>query len=172
MSGKPQIGKAIALTRYSRGMSQKELAEAAGLSYSALSQLEHDNRNPSWVSLLRIAEVLKLTPSQLVRLGELAGSSEHAAHMLWSDVVSMVVDLKPVGGTAGKVPIMVDERVVQRLRDFLLYGPLRTTGVGYTEFIERSIDMWGPAIALLRRLTVREISGNYHEDGPAVPTEQ
>ena len=47
--------------RTSRGLSQKQLAEAAGLSQNAISQWESGAREPSWSNVLALANALGVT---------------------------------------------------------------------------------------------------------------
>ncbi len=54
-------------TRRIRGMSQKELARKVGVTGSTISQVENNLILPSLQTLLKIAEVLSVEPSFLVR---------------------------------------------------------------------------------------------------------
>lgn len=49
-----------------RGLSQDQLAEAAGISAPFLSQIEHGQRNPSLDTLKRIAQVLSVDLDDLI----------------------------------------------------------------------------------------------------------
>lgn len=59
------IGRAIRIARVSKGLSQKDLADAASVSASYLSQIEREHRQPSDALIVRIAEVLGMTPDEL-----------------------------------------------------------------------------------------------------------
>lgn len=63
----PGLGKRIAELRERRGLLQKELATAAGLSVSFLSEVENDRRAPGAEVLLRIADALGASLDYLVR---------------------------------------------------------------------------------------------------------
>jgi len=56
----------VRVWREHRGMSQKRLAEASGLSTSYLSQVESGKREPSPEALAAIAKELGLDPDELV----------------------------------------------------------------------------------------------------------
>ncbi|MCK6478667.1 MAG: helix-turn-helix transcriptional regulator [Planctomycetes bacterium] len=60
------LGVSIRDRRKSLGVSQEKLAHAAGASQSYVSSLECGRRNPSFLSLLRIARALKTTPAELL----------------------------------------------------------------------------------------------------------
>ncbi len=52
-----QIGKNIAQLRKERGLSQRELAEKAGITHSAISSIENAKVSPSVSSLQKIVNV-------------------------------------------------------------------------------------------------------------------
>ena len=55
--------RAMIDARLSRGMTQKELAEATGIAQGEISKLENGTRNPSIELLQRLAEGLDMTLS-------------------------------------------------------------------------------------------------------------
>ena len=55
--------RAITDARLSRGMTQKDLAEATGIAQGEISKLENGTRNPSIKLLQRLAEGLDMTLS-------------------------------------------------------------------------------------------------------------
>jgi DNA-binding XRE family transcriptional regulator len=55
--------RAMIDARLSRGMTQKELAEATGIAQGEISKLENGTRNPSIKLLQRLAEGLDMTLS-------------------------------------------------------------------------------------------------------------
>ncbi len=57
---------ALRRLRVERGLSQAEVAAAAGTSAGHLSELERGTRNPSPALLGRLAEVLKVRPRDLM----------------------------------------------------------------------------------------------------------
>jgi transcriptional regulator with XRE-family HTH domain len=61
------IGRRIREIRKSRGMTQDQLAAAAGLSKSFISEVENDSRNASSRNLLNIANVLGASVEYLLR---------------------------------------------------------------------------------------------------------
>lgn len=61
------IGFRIQYFRKTRGLSQEELAEQSGLSYSTVSHIESTTSYPlSLLSLYRLAKVLEVEPYQLL----------------------------------------------------------------------------------------------------------
>lgn len=54
------IGNAIRLCRVQRGLNQTELAEKAGLSYSYISLLECNKRDPVFSTLKNLADALNV----------------------------------------------------------------------------------------------------------------
>lgn len=61
------FGRRLRDARQAVGLTQVELADAVGSSQSAISQLESGERNPSLVTVQRLATALK------VSVGDLAG---------------------------------------------------------------------------------------------------
>lgn len=62
------LGKRIRLLRLTADLTQEELGEAAGISRSFVSLIEHGTRGVDVVRLLRIAAVLGLPLHELVNL--------------------------------------------------------------------------------------------------------
>jgi transcriptional regulator with XRE-family HTH domain len=63
------LGKRVRLLRLMAELTQEELADAAGISRSFVSLIEHGARGVDVVRLLRIAAVLGLPLHELVNLG-------------------------------------------------------------------------------------------------------
>ena len=61
-----KLGSQIATTRRERGLSQEDLAGAAELDRSYLSEIENGRKNPSVLSLVRIAKALGVRPGELL----------------------------------------------------------------------------------------------------------
>lgn len=61
------MGKRIAQLREDRGMTQKQLADRAGISVTFLSEVENGKRNISMGKLLSIADELDTTSDYLAR---------------------------------------------------------------------------------------------------------
>ena len=61
------LGRRIADLRERRGLTQRRLADAAGLSQTFLSEIENDRRNVGAAILLRIANVLDASLDYLLR---------------------------------------------------------------------------------------------------------
>jgi len=61
------LGSAVRRRRQELGLSQEKLAHAADCHQTWVSSLERGRRNPSVLSLLRIARALKTTPAELMR---------------------------------------------------------------------------------------------------------
>lgn len=64
------LGRNVRTWRQERGMSQEQLALDAGMKRSYLSELERGLRNPSVRALGRLAEALKIEPSELLKFGD------------------------------------------------------------------------------------------------------
>jgi transcriptional regulator with XRE-family HTH domain len=60
------FGRALREFREQKGLSQEQLAEAAGLDRSFISLVERGIQSPNIVVLLRIAEVLKVPATNLI----------------------------------------------------------------------------------------------------------
>jgi transcriptional regulator with XRE-family HTH domain len=63
----PPPGEVVARCRYRRGMTQEQLAEAAGLSVSAVKAIERGARTGRMAALHRLARALGVTTSDLFR---------------------------------------------------------------------------------------------------------
>lgn len=61
-----QIGKKIAALRKKQGMTQEDLAGAAEIDRSFLSEIENGHKNLSVETLKKIADALGIKPSKLL----------------------------------------------------------------------------------------------------------
>jgi transcriptional regulator with XRE-family HTH domain len=61
-----KIGRRVRAERTKRFMTQEVLAHAAGLSQKQLSKIENNEVEPRFSTILRLAEALKVEPSELV----------------------------------------------------------------------------------------------------------
>lgn len=73
------LGRAIRVLRTERGLERKELAEAAGLSYPYLSEIETGRKRPSSKALFVIAEALGVRPSEVLSLADRYGGRTTSA---------------------------------------------------------------------------------------------
>jgi transcriptional regulator with XRE-family HTH domain len=64
------LGEAVRTFRLEAGMSQEELADAAGTDLTQVGGIERGVRNPSYTTLLRLAAALKTTVGELTTLAE------------------------------------------------------------------------------------------------------
>jgi transcriptional regulator with XRE-family HTH domain len=64
------LGDAIRQLRTEAGMSQEELAEAAGTDLTQVGGIERGVRNPSYTTLLRLADALKTSVGELASLAD------------------------------------------------------------------------------------------------------
>jgi len=64
------LGKAAAARRRELGLTQEQLANESGLHQRWISNLETGRRNPSYVSLKRLAAALNLPTSELIARAE------------------------------------------------------------------------------------------------------
>jgi transcriptional regulator with XRE-family HTH domain len=61
------LGRNIRTCREARGLTQEQLALDAGMKRSYVSELERGLRNPTVRAVGRLANVLKIDPSRLLR---------------------------------------------------------------------------------------------------------
>ena len=61
------LGQTIRLKRENLGLTQNEVAERAGLDRNYIVMVERGERNPSYLSLIKIAKGLNLTVYQLIK---------------------------------------------------------------------------------------------------------
>ena len=65
-----QVAKLLRLERERQGVSMTRLAEMSGLSQGMISLVEHEHRNPSLETLLRICHALKIELSTVLARAE------------------------------------------------------------------------------------------------------
>lgn len=76
-SGKPAdrtLGPKVRALRKAQGKTLAEVAQATGLSISALSKIENDQVSPTFANLMRLAEGLRISIGDLVSLDDDTGS--------------------------------------------------------------------------------------------------
>jgi len=68
-SGSPQValGAAIKALREKKEMKQQTLAEAAGIGVAHLSKIERGRGNPTWSTVVALAEALDLSVVEVAR---------------------------------------------------------------------------------------------------------
>ena len=64
------FGRAIREIRHQRGISQEELALRADVQRSYLGGIERGERNPSLANIVKIAQTLEVSPSEILRRAE------------------------------------------------------------------------------------------------------
>lgn len=60
------FGRLVRQRRVSLGLSQEELADLAGLHRTYVGSIERGERNPSLLNISRLAQALKVKPSELM----------------------------------------------------------------------------------------------------------
>lgn len=75
------LAQAIQTARRAKGLTQPEVAEAAGVSQGALSRYENGERTPDAEVLARLAAALGVTPDLLETSGKMRGAMAIDAHM-------------------------------------------------------------------------------------------
>ena len=60
------IGSILRTAREAKGLSMRELADNVGASKSHIGMMESNDRTPSLVMVIRLAEALELQPSDLL----------------------------------------------------------------------------------------------------------
>ena len=63
-----KLGQIIRVKRVKSGLTQVQLAAQAGVDRNYIGMLERGERNPSYLSLLKIANGLKLSVGELITL--------------------------------------------------------------------------------------------------------
>ena len=71
-----QVAKLLKDLRVERGLSMTELAARAGLSRAMISFIEHEFRNPTLDTLLRITAVLKVDLADVLRKAEIQAAKK------------------------------------------------------------------------------------------------
>lgn len=64
------LGRAIKVLRFRRGLERKDLANASGVSYPYLAEIENGKKRPSSRTLLAVAGALGLRPDELLASAE------------------------------------------------------------------------------------------------------
>jgi transcriptional regulator with XRE-family HTH domain len=64
------LGQAVRAIRDERGLSQVQVADATGFIQAWISHVEHGRRNPSFNNVVRLAEGLGVSVSELVKRAE------------------------------------------------------------------------------------------------------
>ena len=64
------LGRAVHAIRTEQGISQVQLAKATGFMQSWISNVERGQRNPSWSNVVRLAEGLGVSVSELAARAE------------------------------------------------------------------------------------------------------
>ena len=67
MKAKKMFGDAVRKYRLKIELSQEQLADESGLHRTYISDIERGGRNVSIVNIMRLAEALKIKPSQLIK---------------------------------------------------------------------------------------------------------
>ena len=75
-----KIGDAIAQARAEKGLTQSELAERAGTSQSAISQIEKGERTPSFATATQIAAALGVSMADLLGVVPSGLAAEDLTH--------------------------------------------------------------------------------------------
>jgi transcriptional regulator with XRE-family HTH domain len=70
MTPEQALGKAVQRLRLERGLSQEQLAFESGLHRTYISLLERGLRSPKFGTIVRLAAVLAIRPSELVASAE------------------------------------------------------------------------------------------------------
>ena len=60
------LGKRIKSIRTSKNFTQVQLADVCGLNRNYIGMLERGERNPTYITLIRIAQLLKIPLSELI----------------------------------------------------------------------------------------------------------
>jgi transcriptional regulator with XRE-family HTH domain len=66
----PALGKAVRQLREKRGLTQEQLAEAAGIVGTTISLIERGHANPTWATLSDIADALGASMVEIAKAAE------------------------------------------------------------------------------------------------------
>ena len=64
------LGRGVRAIRKERGINQTQLSQKSGLTTGGISRVETGSRNPSWANVVRLAEGLGVSSSELARRAE------------------------------------------------------------------------------------------------------
>lgn len=64
------LGEAVRTIRLEQGLSQEQLAEYAGTDLTQIGGIERGVRNPSYTTLLRLADALETTVGEIATLAD------------------------------------------------------------------------------------------------------
>jgi transcriptional regulator with XRE-family HTH domain len=64
------FGEAVREIRKKQGLTQQEVSEAMGAPATFISDIERGVRNPSWSTILALAEAMKVKPSEIAARAE------------------------------------------------------------------------------------------------------
>jgi transcriptional regulator with XRE-family HTH domain len=70
------LGRAVRAIRTERGLSQVQLAKQTGFIQAWISHVERGRRNPSWSNVIRLAEGLGVSVSELAERAEACAQAE------------------------------------------------------------------------------------------------
>lgn len=101
------VGKRIAAIRKKQHMTQEQLAEKTELSIVYISHIENSHSIPSLETLMKLCEVLNVTPDEL-----LLGTRQDMENYLLSDIQQKILRCSPR-----------QRRLVDRFIDLLLSEP-------------------------------------------------
>lgn len=120
------LGRAIAAQRVTLGMKRKDLAEASGLSYPYIAEIENGGKSPSQRALNAIAEALKVPPSELLLKSERIFEAPES-HM---QLATVAMAREPRSGSWRKVTGLADSsssRLLEEMREELRLLSRRVT---------------------------------------------
>lgn len=147
------LGRAIKVLRTEQGLERRELAEAAGVSYSYLAEIENGNKPPSSQVLFALCEVLGVRPSQLhaaadslrepapeappisPRLSDIAASAQRA----WSPTVQRRMAMQAPPDALVDAPGSERRRLLEEL-----FGRLEQMSEEDLEMLLRMVRRIGP----------------------------
>ena len=120
------LGRAIAARRVTLGMKRKDLAEASGLSYPYIAEIENGGKSPSQRALNAISEALRVSPSELLLHSEQIFEAPES-HM---QLATVAMAREPRSGISRKVTGLADSsssRLLEEMREELRLLSRRVT---------------------------------------------
>ena len=85
-------GRAVRNARLRKHLTQKELAEEAGISYPTISRIENGKRQPRWSTIEKLAKALNVSPQELTTGQSGQGAPVMPQKIAIKEAVSIAVD--------------------------------------------------------------------------------
>lgn len=109
-----ELGRFLEHRRHELGLSRRELADKAGLSYPYISQLETGDREPALKAMRALAPVLDVRPEELAALVA-GGDWATTGSSSYESAPDLMLSSAPTGGSYNRDKVMLS--LERRLRE-------------------------------------------------------